>query len=50
MSYYIVVDDEPEFMVIEGPYRTQRAILESLAERGIMIFPTKRDARKYIKA
>jgi len=50
MAYYIVVDDEPEFQRIEGPYRTQWAVIDSLTARGIYVFTTKREAREYIES
>ena len=49
MSYYLVVDDESEFVEIEGPYRNKDDLLDALATKmEFTIFTTKREAREYI--
>tara|TARA_Y100000004_G_C8952180_1_gene429076 strand:+ start:1211 stop:1369 length:159 start_codon:yes stop_codon:yes gene_type:complete len=49
MSYYLVVDDDPEFIKIEGPYRNKDDLLNALASKfGFTIFDTKREAREYL--
>ena len=52
MSYYIIpnVEEEPEFVTINGPYKNKDqviAALESIANAGV--FDSKREARNYIK-
>jgi hypothetical protein len=49
MSYYLVVDDDPEFMEIEGPYKNKDDLLDALASKiDFIVFTTKREAKEYL--
>jgi hypothetical protein len=51
MSYYLVVDDEPEFRKIEGPFRNKDELIQALGFKiQFTIFDTKREAREYLDA
>ena len=49
MSYYFVVDDEPEFMRVQGPYSNKDDLIDGLNQSfGFTVFTRKNDAREYI--
>ena len=49
MSYYLVLDDDPEFMEIRGPYRNKDELIEGLNQAfGFTVFERKKDAIDYI--
>ncbi len=50
MSYYFVVDDDPEFLTIKGPYRNKDDLLDGLNDSfGFTVFDRKKDAQEFIE-
>jgi len=50
MSYYFVLDDEKEFMTVQGPYSNKDNLIEGLNQSfGFVVFDSKREAKDYIE-
>ena len=49
MSYYFVIDDEPEFQRVQGPYSNKDDLLYGLNQSfGFTVFNRKSDAKEFI--
>jgi hypothetical protein len=49
MSYYLVVEDDPEFIEIEGPFSNKDELIQALGFKiEFTVFNTKREAKEFL--